>query len=447
MDRSDLNIVASSRPVPPIKAHLVGNDGPGMVGLARWLVHEGYDVSGNHVRPERGVGAVARVDQGHWPASVPRAMRWLVYSPEVPREHDDRLSALRDGVAETSYPSVLRGLLQQGTGIAVAGRKQGKVAAAMIGWVLAHADLDPTLLLRSDAAQLGGPARSGKGRHTVVDVTDALDDDLISDPGPSVALLMDVEPLCDRRLDLVVRLAASVGSSGYVLTSGGPSSVGRAKGCVESFSLERGSAWWGADLREDRGRYRFRAFHHGRFVAEIRLQVPGRAGVINALAALAICERMEVPIRTIKQALEDFAGVSRTFESRGSYRGVTLVDDDSIEAIDVAAALELARALHGRRRVWTVFSPGGPPHQETISALSTADRLTLLEGAVDAGDWAGMLEGAGVAAHCVESLDEALSDLDKHLEPGDVLLTIGAGEVGTIADAFIRRLPRNRQGR
>ena len=68
------------------------------------------------------------------------------------------------------------------------------------------------------------------------------------------------------------------------------------------------SAWWGADLREDRGRYRFRAFHRGRFAVEVRLQVPGRRNVLGALAAVAACDRLDVPTPAIKQGLEEFAG-------------------------------------------------------------------------------------------------------------------------------------------
>src|SRR5206468_424162 len=98
---------------------------------------------------------------------------------------------------------------------------------------------------------------------------------------------------------------------------------------VERFSLEPGHAWWGADVREDRGRYRFRAFHRGRFAVEIRLRVPGRHHVLGALAAVAACGRVDLAAPAIKEALEEFDGVSRGFESRGSYRGVTLVDDEA----------------------------------------------------------------------------------------------------------------------
>ena len=444
MDRSDREIAGRVGPGQAIRAHLIDPD-EAMVGLARWLAGRGAEVAGSPRVRER---ADARVDAGHEPVSTPRLARWLVYAPGVPREHPDRLAALRDGVAQSSYAEMIRGILRRGVGIGVAGRRPGQVAAAMIGWTLDQAGLDPTIVLRGGVPQLDGPARVGRGKHAIVDVAGmpglALDDP----PGPAVAVLLDVgDP---DEAGLLARAVESVGPSGYVLAGPAmPPSCWIGDERVASVSLERGSTWWGADLREDRGRFRFRVFHRGRFAAEIRLRVPGRASVLSALAALAACDRAEVPTREIKQALEDFAGVSRGFESRGSYRGVTLIDDDAAEPRDVADALALARTVHGRRRIWAVLGVAGPPRPAMADALAWADRVLVLGSGsdVDAGAWAGMLGGAGIAAREAADLDAALSDLDRHLEPGDVLLTLGSGDVGTIADAFLRRLPRDRQGR
>jgi UDP-N-acetylmuramate--alanine ligase len=432
MDRPDREIAAVVGPDAAARVHVLGDD-ERMLDLARWLAGRGLEVSR------------ARVDRGHTPASRPRLARWLVYAPGVPREQSDRLAALRDGIEQASYAEVIRGILRRRFGIAVAGRRPGRVAAAMIGWTLEQAGLDPTFLLRGALPDLGGSARAGLGRHAVVDIAD--DPELILEaPGPAVTVLLDDIGLEDG--GVLAKTIECTGPAGYVLVGPGmpPPSLTRG-GRVASVSLERGSTWWGADLREDRGRYRFRVFHRGTFAAEIRLQVPGRANVLGALAALAACDRAEVPTRQIKQALEDFAGVSRGFESRGSYRGVTLVDDDAADPRDVADALALARTVHGRRRLWAVVGASGRPEPAMADALAWADRVLVLGGDVDADAWAGMLGGAGIAARPAPGIDEALSDLDRHLEPGDVLLTLGSGDVGTIADAFLRRLPRDRQGR
>jgi len=442
MVRPDREASVAVLPTLPVQAHLVSLDPDTLAGLARWLAGRGVEVTG----PAPSASHRHRTHAGHDPASTPRSGRWLVYSSDVPGVHSDRLVARREGVAERSYPAILREILRRGTGIAVAGRRQGRVAAAMIAWTLAQSGLDPTVLLRGGVPQLDGLAASGHGVHSVVDVTETLDEVMAEPPGPGIAVLLDVEAA--GLVAGVARVLACLGPAGYLL--GSPAIALAAKGHegrVESFSLDRGSSWRGADLREDRGRFRFRVFHRGRYASEIRLQIPGRTSVLGAVAAVAACRRVEIPTREIKQALEDFEGVSRGFQSRGSYRGVTLLDDDAVEPADVADALGLARAIYGRRRISVVFAPVGPPRADTAAALETASRVLVLDASVRPGDWADLLGASGVASRNVANLDEALTDLDRHLEPGDVLLTLGAGDVGTIADAFLRRLPRDRQGR
>jgi UDP-N-acetylmuramate--alanine ligase len=445
MDLCDPETDGATTPGAPFPTHLVGVDRR-LAGLARWLSGQGYNVSGPAESLRRRVRDYARVDRAHSEIPYPRM---LLYGPEVDRVHPDRLTALRQGIPQSPIVDVFQEVLRSGVGIAVAGRRQGRVAAAMIGWTLAHAGFDPTLILRGGLPRLASSDYRLPGRFSVVDIDETLEVILRDPPGPAIALLLDVA----RRVgsEALEQLIKCVGPSGHVIAACVPPAAGQAAdgppARVETLSLERGSTWWGADLREDRGRFRFRAFHEGRFAVEIRLRVPGRASVLSALAAVAVCRRVEVPTREIRDALEDFDGVSRGFESRGSYRGVTLVDDDAVEPPDVADALDLARTVHGRRRIWVVFAPGGPPCVETARALSQADRVMLVDASVDAEPWASMLGELGVFPRRVTDSEEALKDLDRHLEPGDVLLTLGAGDVGTIADAFLRRLPRVRQSR
>jgi UDP-N-acetylmuramate--alanine ligase len=226
----------------------------------------------------------------------------------------------------------------------------------------------------------------------------------------------------------------------------------RAVPSVEWLALERGFDWWGADLRADRGRFRFRVFLRGRFVAQMQLQVPGRRNVLSALAAVAACTRLEVPAVEIQQALEEFTGVSGDFESRGSYRGVTLVDDARHDPAGCCEAMALARQVFGDRRIWAILeAPAGLEDREEssryVTALLAADEV-LLAGRDGRAPHIleGLLTAAGVRARSVPDRDAAIRELDRCLEPGDVLVTLGAGDEGTISDAFIRRLSRDRPG-
>ena len=438
------------------QAHLVGLDGKGMSGLAQMLVQRGFVVTGSVSSPNPSTDRLrklgVRVHAGHSPRSVPRNARVLVYSPEVPREHPDRLSAASSGVEETSCPEFLARILGRGVGVAAAGCRKASLAAAMVGWALTHAGLDPTIVLGTSSPQIGGSGRLGLGPHVVVEADSGPVDLGLS--GPEIVLLHDEANPKDRAK--VLRGWAEVApSGGYILGFAdereAPGSPPETRAEVERFSLAPGHDWWGADLRSVGGYYRFRAFHRGRFAMEVRLQVPGRHHVLGALAAVAICGRVDLTTRAIKEALEEFGGISRGFESRGSFRGVTLVDDEGLEPLAVGEALGLAREVFGRRRLCAAYRPDpdcdsfGPDPSE----FSAADRVwvideegptagsiarSLVEALVASGLWVGRASG----------LEGAIRELDRHLEPGDVLVTLGAGGVGTIADAFLRRLSRDR---
>jgi UDP-N-acetylmuramate-alanine ligase len=156
-------------------------------------------------------------------------------------------------------------------------------------------------------------------------------------------------------------------------------------------------------------------------------------------------------LREIGQALEEFTGLSRDFESRGSYRGVTLVDDEGWEASSVGETLMVARQVFGRRRIWAVHgteegSVGSCDAEQYVPAFVPADQVLIADGRGDSSPLLRALLLGGVRARSVAGLDHAIVELDRCLEPGDVLVTLGNGDVGTIADAFIRRLPRNRPG-
>ncbi len=454
MDRTGTGIAPVGKETH--QAHLVGLDGRGMSGLAQMLVQRGFVVTGSNPAPsantERLKRLGVRVHAGHSPRSVARSARLVVYSPETPLDHPDRLSALRSGIEQASCPEMLARLLGRGIGVAAAGGRKAGLAAAMVGWTLTHAGLDPTIILGSGLPQLGGSGRLGLGPHVIVEAGDEPVGTNL--PGAEIVLVHDESRARDRS-KFFRRWVEAAPPGGYVLgfaeegeTVETPRS---ALAEVERFSLAPGHEWWGADLREDRGRYRFRAFHRGRFAMEVKLQVPGRHHVLGALAAVAVCGRVDLTSQAIKEGLEEFSGVSRGFESRGSYRGVTLVDDEALGPLAVGEALAVAREVFGRRRLLAAYRPirdqtgDWPDPAEFVEA----DRVWIIdEEGPSAGAIAQALVEAMVKAGSVASrtagLEEAIRELDRNLEPGDVLVTLGAGDVGTIADVFLRRLSSDR---
>ncbi len=449
-------------------AHVVGIDGRDMVGLAQNLVQTGMAVTGSAFdsskTPASSRSLVGRIVAHPARRAITARTRLLVHRPEVDRCHSARLTALRRGICQETPASWLRARMQGRHGIAVAGGREASAAAAMIGLALEGANLDPSVVLGTAAAQLGGWSREGMGPHFVAEWSGEAEAYAIFRPNIAVLLNVGSDPWIDleRWSETLRRSLRALPEEGFVLALGHPSLLDGlpdpegGPGRFQWISLQRGADWWGADLREESGRFRFRVFHQGRYVIEIRLQVPGRRAVLAALAAVATCDRLGISVSAIRQGIEGFQGLSRDFESRGSFRGVTLMDDEADGAASIRDVLGLARRSFGARRIWAVYATAGTREPRRLAAaFSDADRVLVIERqATDhrpptlvspSRILTHTLTDAGIMARRSSNLVEAISELDRHLEPGDVLLTLGAGDVGTIADAFIRRLSRDRQ--
>ena len=482
MDRWRREKVCARQGTTAAHAHLSGITERGMLGLAQLFVQRGFLVTGfgpadgPDVERLRRMGVRIEVHAGQSYRRCPRSTRWFVHGAEIGPTHPERLSAKRRGLTVQTTNQCLAALLGEGVGLALAGGRAAGVASAMIGWVLTCSGRDPTVVLGRSAPQLGGWSRSGRGPHVVVEAVggqkssegwDAMAPGPDRPPRPGGGVGM-------RAGGRDIPGPGPVGPRRWARTGDGRERLGRGGAAAAGGGgrVARAGAWGrlvGRRPARGPGPFPVPGVPTGAVTSSRSgSRSPGRRNVLSALAAIAACDRLDVSALEIKQALEEFTGVSRDFESRGSYRGVTLIDDEGEDPATVGQALRLGRQIFGTRRIWAVVAaPGTVSGSEEIdrwiAALAPADEVVLPgradllpattpAGTDDAGD-AGLselaeaLRRAGIRARRVDCLDDAIKELDRHLEPGDVLVTLGAGDVGTISDAFIRRLPRDRPGR
>lgn len=432
-----------------------GIEAPGVAAVAESLAAGGMRVTASADRPASGFRVHDRVrlriDQGA-PAWRPLT-RLLVHGVGVEITHPLRLGALRRGVPQQTPSDWLSEGLEGHVGIVFAGGLDASVAAAMTAEILTHAGWEPSVLLETPSVGLGGRAQVGAGATFVAQWPAHSSSLQAPFPGMAVVLGGDQGIQCNGEewAKFVAKVAATAVDGQSILAYGHPS-YEKDEGSptrVEWVSLRRGSDWWATDLREESGRFRFRIFHRGRYVIEVKLSQPGLRHVPNALVATAACHTLGVSDPAIREGLEDFAGLARVFETRGSYRGVTLVDDHAPDPGAVFDALTLARQVWGRRRLWAVLDGSAwveeCRHRPILGAMALADRV-LVTGGESYDVLAVEAERIGLKLELADCCEGAVAALDRLLEPGDVLLTLGPGDVGTIADAFIRRLQRDRPG-
>ncbi|MSR60442.1 MAG: UDP-N-acetylmuramate--L-alanine ligase [Planctomycetaceae bacterium] len=472
--RSDIAAQRSAvRPAPVGSAHLIGVCGSGMKALAELLKGLGWSVTGSDLCASAATVAAfsrrgLRIHAGHQVQNLSAAVDLVVYSPAVSPENPERESAQRLGIPQYSYSQMLGRLMQDKVGVCIAGTHGKSTTTAMTGCALTEAELFPSVVVGAELGTWHVNGWAGTGPHFVVESCEYQRNFL--DLSPHFAAILGIEPdhfdcypHFDESVAAFSEFAQRVPADGGLLIPAGSETVKAAclaaRAPVETFGLDCAADWWAGDIRPTMTGNRFRVFHHGEYVTEIALKIPGRHNVLNGLAALALANLAGAPVAAIREGLAEFPGIRRRFEMIGSWRGVTLIDDYAHHPTAVAVTLATARQRYPNRRLWCVFQPHQVSRTAALlpdfaSCLAAADEVLLVPVFVareivddepqlmSAELAAGVCRNGGQARY-VPGLDHAVATLDHELLPGDVLITMGAGDIGQVHHAFTRRLQRN----
>jgi UDP-N-acetylmuramate--alanine ligase len=459
-------------------AHLVGICGSGMKALAELLTGSGWAVSGSdNNASESAVAALSnrglRIHPGHHGRFLAAKTDVLVYSPAVAPENAERQQAARLGIPQLSYSEMLGSLMQGRDGVCIAGTHGKSTTTAMTGCILTAAGLAPAVVVGAEVSEVGASGWPGDGAHFVVESCEFQKNFL--DLSPRYAAILGIEPdhfdcypNFDETIAAFAAFAQRAPANGRLLIHAGceasKAACVAAGAPVETFSVEASSVecqadWKATALRPTTEGTRFRVFHNGDFFAEIALRIPGMHNVANALAATALADVAGADRISIREALAQFAGIRRRFEIVGSWRGVTLIDDYAHHPTAVAATLKTARERFANRRQWCIFQPHQVSRTEALfsefaGTLAGADRALLLpvfaareeadeRPAIVSRNLAQQIVAEGGHARYIDGLDQALATLEDELLPGDVLITMGAGDIGKVHHALTRSLQRH----
>ncbi len=466
-----------------------------MRALAQVLSRRAWQLSGSDPAAAE-IGGLSRrgVRWFTWHAAehVDRSVDLLIHSDAVPADNPELLQAARLGVPRLSYFQAAGALGAGMEVLAVAGTHGKSTTAAMLAQVLVQAGEDPLVL--SGAAPLGSTCggRAGAGRLAVVEACEYRVNFLHLRPKQAVILNIEPDhfdcfPNSDTLEEAFARFAARLPHDGRLLV---PEDCppARQAAChtqarVETFGFSRSADWSARALLGRCGCYQFELCYRGTMLDRVRLRVPGRHNVLNALAAAALAlgsERQTSGISpaAVARALSGFAGLGRRLEQCGRLggnggrwsvngehrevngRGVILVDDYAHLPAEIAAGLLALREQFPARRLWCVFQP----HQasrtarlldELAASLDNADQVLVAEifraregtpapGEVTAADLAARLRSRGREVPAAHRADQIVALLAERLEPGDVLVTMGAGDIRKVQHGLAHRLRKNR---
>jgi UDP-N-acetylmuramate--alanine ligase len=460
--------------------HFVGIGGIGMSGIAELLANLGYTVTGSDLRASDVTRRLetlgVRVAEGHRASQIDEA-DVVVVSSAVRPTNPEVVEARARGIPVIPRAEMLAELMRLKQGIAVAGAHGKTTTTSMVALMLDRAGLDPTAVIGGRLSAFGSNARLGRGACMVVEADESDGSFLRLSPVITVITNIDREHLdhygsFDRVLDAFVDFANKVPFYGAIVACADDPHLASLRPRISRRVVTYGIDAAGADLRAEDvaleafgGRCRVRVATGSRAASghaaggELRLGVPGRHNLLNALAAVGVGLELGLAFEVIAGALAEFRGAERRFQVLGEAQGVVVVDDYGHHPTEITAVVATARAQADRRLV-LVFQPHRYSRtrellEEFGAALAPADLVVLTDiyaagedplPNVTVEEVARAVERAGGAAptivKAVADVPEAVARLTRR---GDLVITLGAGSIGTAGPRLLERL-RAREG-
>lgn len=454
----------------PLRIHIVGIGGAGMSGIARIMAAQGVTVSGSDAKDSRrlqalrAIGVDARV--GH-EADLIEGADALVVSTAIPASNPERAAARERGVPEWSRARALASVMEGSRGVAVSGTHGKTTTTSMLTVALQHCGVDPSFAIGSELHESGSNAHLGSGDLFVVEADES--DGSFLHLSPLAAIVTNVEPdhldhwgtfeaieqafcefaigIRDRGGFVVVciddpggaRLAAEAADAGVDVRTYGESAEADYR-LSDPHAAESG--------------WVFDTVHGGVRLGEIALQVPGRHNALNALAAFACGLGLGLPAASLREGLASFSGTRRRFDFKGSAAGVRVYDDYAHHPTEIAATLRAAREVVGDGRLVVAFQAHHYYRtsmfvREFGEALGLADEVVVLEVFAPGEEPIPGASGQTMAANvpldpsCVlfePSWSSVAGDLVDRARSGDIVMTLGAGDIGMIGGEVLELL-------
>ena len=459
-----------SSPFAARRIHLIGVGGCGMSGLAGVLLRCGAIVSGSDRSSQSSLERLselgAAIAIGHAPLNIPSDCDIVVYSAAVGDDNPELLEAARRGVQRLKYAEMLGRVMQLRTGIAVAGTHGKSTTTAMLAYILRQARKDPTFVIGAHVKQLGGGSGVGDGPILVAEACEY--DRSFLNLTPQYATILNIEEDhldCFDGLDAIIEafsgFAGGLPSDGRIVINGEDPAAAIAvrdiAATVETFGFGEDATWRATNIGSVLGNYRFDLIHDNEFFSRIELEnIPGRHQISNATAAAALAHHAGVQPEAIADALAEFSGAERRLTTRGEVGGILVLDDYGHHPTEIQVTIRTVREQYPDRKLWVVFQPH--QHSRTRFLLSDfarsfgdANHLLVPDiyfvrdsedvcGAICSSDLVNRIQANGGNALYLPSHEQIVQHVVAQAKGGDVVLTMGAGDVWKIADELIRRL-------
>ncbi|MCR5301272.1 MAG: UDP-N-acetylmuramate--L-alanine ligase [Lachnospiraceae bacterium] len=449
----------------PVKVHFIGIGGISMSGLAEILLDRGFEVSGSDRAPSgitkklEGDGAV--VYYGQRAANITDDIGLVVYTAAIKEDNPEYAEAVAKGIPMMTRAQLLGQIMKNyETNICISGTHGKTTTTSMLTSILLKADADPTVSVGGMLPAIGGNIRIGRSECFVTEACEYTNSFLSFFPTVAVILNIDADHL-DFFKDIedirhsFTEFARLLPSDGLLVLNADIddfAAIIKDVVCpVVTVSSSSPADYTAADIVfDERGCAGFEVMKNGKAVMHIQLSVPGSHNISNALAAIAVCDHLGIPEASVCEGLRDYSGTDRRFQYKGSIKEVTVIDDYAHHPTEIKATLEAA-SNYPHKKLWVVFQPHTFSRtkalfDEFVSALSGADEVVLADIyaarekddlGISSNDLNEAIKNHGTSSHYFGSFDEIENYLLQNCSPGDLLITMGAGDIVKVADSLL----------
>lgn len=443
--------------------HFVGIKGSGMCALAQVSTEiEGAIVTGSDVEERFFTDAILERAQipvlPFSPKNVENA-DLVVASPAYNDQHPEIARAKELNIPVLSYPQYLGRLMLKKRGIAVTGTHGKTSTTAMIGLILMRAGLDPTIVVGSNVPSLGGNAHSGQGEFFLAESCEYRRHFLNYSPQYLIITNIDFDhPDYFRDLQDVIlafqQMAQKIPPSGHIFICADDPNRQAIKSLapITTFGLAADADVRATDITYHDEVSTMKILISGKYEGDLVLNVYGKHNIFNALAAIAFCHEIGIPIPEILKSLSLYSGTKRRFEHLGVKDGALIVDDYAHHPTEIRTTLEGARLSFPDRRIRAIFQPHTFSRTEKLlndfsCAFKSADEVVIADifasarennpNTISSVTLAEMIQKQGIPASYIGTIEDIKSYVEQTLAPKDLVLTLGAGDIYKVGQELI----------
>ncbi len=446
--------------------HFVGIGGIGMSGIAEVLLNLGYHISGSDLKESEVTRRLRTlgcdIAYGHRRENL-READVVVTSSAVRKNNPEVEAAEERLIPVIPRAEMLAELMRMKIGIAIAGTHGKTTTTSLISTVLAAGGLDPTVVIGGRLNSIGSNARLGQGEFLVAEADES--DGSFLRLMPTIAVVTNIDP---EHLDFYKGIEEIKESFlGFlekipffglaVLCLDHPniqSLLPRLKKRFTTYGLTTQADFQAREIVFEGLSTSFDVFHHRQGIGRLSLRMPGVHNVYNALATLATAFELDIPFRVVQETLRDFSGIQRRFQIKGEKKGILVVDDYGHHPVEIMATLKAART-GWTKRIVAVFQPHRYTRTQTLfkdflTAFYDADVLVLtdiypagedrIEGVESKALFEGLREYGHKDVTYIAEKGEIVDHLLRILSPGDLVITLGAGDIWQVSEELVKRL-------